>query len=448
MRLKLPGETRLRVGDLDDLDGLRLPRRPRIDSLRLSLSTGWHALDLATELGGLPLQALVAVSGSSDAELRQFVYALIGHQQARRRPVAVVDTTADFFAGQLRHTPVTFSELALVSSDDFVEAIRAARRLIKLGSFDVVLLHAPYLDEWVQEEGTPALESALDGLRSATMRSACVGLINLGRSELSDPIEQASLHLRLRSADRVEVVSEARAAAASVRTDEHGAPARIPDLVSGGLMANIIRRSGDAYSLGGYTVRGRRSLEEMLDSNTALSRELDGQLREEVLLRGEMSPVGRGEPEEPVGSSEESGEQEDLVRFSVNTWFSCDRAPVLPLRVGLPYELCLRIGLPEVHAGGQSAPLARYPDFGAQQSVELVVSAYSGDLEIAVRTKRFRLDRHAGSDLVTFGVQARHAGSCRLQLIISTAQELELLHQLELTVPAIDDDSAAEREAG
>jgi hypothetical protein len=120
----------------------------------------------------------------------------------------------------------------------------------------------------------------------------------------------------------------------------------------------------------------------------------------------------------------------------------------MPLSMGTPYELHIRIGLPEIHPGGTSSRLTKMPNFGAHDTIELLATLYSHDFTIAVRNRTFLLHKFTGSDDVFFAIVPEVLGECRIRLSISTAQELELLHEIELGVPVARPAKDAGREVG
>ncbi|TDQ00578.1 hypothetical protein [Labedaea rhizosphaerae] len=441
MKVKLAGETRLRSGNLGDL-ALRIRWSDKLRAL--PLTTGWHALDLGMG-GGIPRRTIVAVGGTDDEQLRDFVYALVGHRQAQARPVAVVDMTADFTARKTSGTPVDYRNLTVVRTDKVDEAIEAAQRLIDDDALDFVLLHAPDLDETIRATHDPWIDQLLRTMGDAVRHSRTAGMVNLGRAVPSqEPLTSDSMLVRMTRSGKVTVKAPGHdLIPLDLATTTDARPAKAADLVTGGLMTNLVELAGGTFRFGGVKVRGRQAFEFALDNDKDAALSLEGQLTQQVRQLWLEAPEAVGAPDEPgdeVSPAARPG-------FKVNTWFVADRTPLLPLVLNQPYELNLRIGIPELHEGGWSQELKTMPEFHDDGTVTLVATVYGKDFAVAERTKTFTLHRDRGSDLVTFAVQPRRAGWSALQIAISTATELELLHELELRVPTATAEQAEHAEA-
>lgn len=408
MRYKKVGSHTFRFVGIDELRDVDA-EPGRWDDLRLT--TGWHSLDLASE-GGLPRNGLITVSGASDEQLRSFVFALVGHRQRLNRPVAVVDMVSDFTEHNLGHTAVDFQQLTVVSTDKIEEAVEATRRLMSDSRLDFVLLHAPQLDKLIHRQ-RPELEKFLYAVLQSALRSAAAAVVNVGEAE--PPLELAtadSVYLRLKQDHMVTIDTGLDRTDMTVSTTEDARPALYPDLVSGGLVANLVTNVGGTFRYGTLKANSRRLFEQILEADIVAAQSLERRLQEET---------------EKLQRAAEPG-------FDINTWFEAAEHPVLPLRVGQPYALCLRIGAPEQHPGVSVQSLADIPDFGDNDSISLVASLYGADFAADIRNKIFVLHRHGSSDLVTFAMRPLHTGVCNVQIAISTANELELLHELELEV--------------
>jgi hypothetical protein len=116
----------------------------------------------------------------------------------------------------------------------------------------------------------------------------------------------------------------------------------------------------------------------------------------------------------------------------VNTWFEGE-APFPPLYVGQKYLFHFNIGAPRAETAGTTTSFAE-PDFGSKDSIQLLVSLFSEDFTLATRQQVLILWRTGNTDILTTGVTARHAGSCRLEVVISLARELDVLQQLHIDV--------------
>lgn len=437
MRIKWAGETRLRAGELAEVQNRPLQNQPG----RAPLPTGWLGLDLATNVGGLPRDTMVTLTGKTDEQARDFVFTLIANwQNLEHPPVAVVDVAADFAQDKVRHTDVDYKNLTVVRTNQIDEGVDAARALLIRADHNAVLLHCPQLDD------EPEFTGLLARISAAVRKSASAGLVNLGQNP-SSPLTPA-LRLWLEAGHRLRMTGE-HEAEVEIPADDQGRPDRLPDLVTGGLMTNAIEQTGATYHVGGRSVRGRRNLVRLLseDSDLALSLEnkLDRQssgLRNRAawklmrtdkvgaVLVGDVQSISAG-----IVGIRETNAPTAPTGYVVNTWFDADGEAHLPLRVGQPYEFHVRIGQPESHVSGMWSLLGTVPDFGGHEWLELIATLHSRDFAVTVRTRQFRLHKTAGSDLVTFAVVPRHVGYCTLRVTISTARELELLHKVELDVP-------------
>jgi RecA DNA recombination protein len=438
IRIKWAGEARLRSGRLDEIAS-----RPRgSHTRRAPLPTGWHGLDIATTVGGLPRRTMVTLTGETDEQARNFVLSLIANWQEPEGPsVAVVDLAADFAKEKVRRTGVNYEDLTVVRADKVDEGVEAARALLALADHDVVLLHGPSLDN----EPKPRFAALLRQMSEAVRASDSAGLVNLGQTR-ADPVSQALLRFSLH-ADRTLRMTGEHEATVEVPADEHGRPDHMRDLVAGALLTSDITRAGNGYRVGGRIALGRRQLESMLNDDSDLVRDLESTLNREALRQRRIAAIASlpgghaDEPLEPIVLS-------PSPEFVVNTWFEADAGSSLPLQVGCLYDLNVRIGRPEDHGAGSWARLGKVPDFGEHDAVDLVVTVHSQDFAVAVGSRSFRLHRIDGSDLVTFAVQPLAAGECTLRLSISTARELELLHKVELSVPTEVSVPTTELEAG
>lgn len=76
------------------------------------------------------------------------------------------------------------------------------------------------------------------------------------------------------------------------------------------------------------------------------------------------------------------------------------------------------------------------PALQGDGSTELLVSFYSDDLEIESHHCTILLPAHGNSEIATSRIRPRHAGPCKLEIMISLARELEILQVLEADIAA------------
>ena len=163
-----------------------------------------------------------------------------------------------------------------------------------------------------------------------------------------------------------------------------------------------------------------------------------GELAAARTRTGRARPLGPSptpSPPEP-GLATEVGEPSDEAAPDrvVNAWFTGDD-DIPPLRVGTRYMFRLNIGQPRSEPAGTSRPF-REPNFGHHQSLDLLVSLYSHDLEIERATHILTLPRLGDSVPITTTMTPLRAGECRLQVLVSLARELEQLQIVEISVAA------------
>jgi hypothetical protein len=96
----------------------------------------------------------------------------------------------------------------------------------------------------------------------------------------------------------------------------------------------------------------------------------------------------------------------------------------------------LNIGARTLEGSMQSAPFSE-PDFNGQSSVELLVSIFSMDFEIRTRQFRLTLPRLGDTETVESQVRPIREGPCQIEIVISTARELEVLQTLRATVECV-----------
>jgi hypothetical protein len=136
-----------------------------------------------------------------------------------------------------------------------------------------------------------------------------------------------------------------------------------------------------------------------------------------------------------------------VPRF-LNTWFEGDREPVLPLVAGVSYRFAFRISFRKTErVAGRATPFTE-PDFGHHTEVPLLATIYGGDFDVGRRHHAFVLPRDADSEEVSTGVTPLRPGRASLRLVLSLANELEILQSVRIEVDVVEmAESATAREA-
>ncbi len=116
----------------------------------------------------------------------------------------------------------------------------------------------------------------------------------------------------------------------------------------------------------------------------------------------------------------------------VNTWFNGD-PPFPPLRAGQRVFFNFNIGRPRHEALGATTEFSE-PDFGRRDHLMLLVSLFSEDFAIEQRQQMLVLPKRGDTNTLFSVVTPRHAGPCRLEMVISLAKELDVLQQLHVDV--------------
>jgi hypothetical protein len=115
---------------------------------------------------------------------------------------------------------------------------------------------------------------------------------------------------------------------------------------------------------------------------------------------------------------------------NIHIWFEEDGQPVeSSLVAGRVYDLCFQVRREEVGPIACSLP-----------EVGLLLSLFGRGLKaVAIPASvQFRLFRDSGStEVARLAVTVQAVGECKFDLMISTARELELLYEVEVSTSAI-----------
>ena len=131
-----------------------------------------------------------------------------------------------------------------------------------------------------------------------------------------------------------------------------------------------------------------------------------------------------------VKAEAETKEAEVSGRF-VNVWTDADTPE---LEVGDRwYTLSLQIATTADRR--TVAPFAE-PALDGQQVTDLLVSFYSDDLEIKTLHQTISLPAAGKSGIAQSLIRPRHGGTCKIEIIISLARELEILQVVEVDITA------------
>jgi recombination protein RecA len=261
--------------------------------------------------------------------------------------------------------------------------------------------------------------------------------------------------------------------------DADGTVSKTGDLLEYGLSEGHIERRGSIYkTAAGETLgRGRKAAKRTLDAEADLGLALESMAERgvEELQRRSAGAEGPGRvyelavereeerAEEDIGvkSAEEEVERGPVLAGSVgddpspaarpkpaprflNTWFEGDAEPLLPLVVGEWTDFKFQIGGRRAQTPGGGAAAFVEPDFGSHSAVDLLVTLYSSDFQIAEANHTFQLQKIGDSPVQTTSVSPLHAGTCRLRLVVCLRKELELLQSVLLEVEAVAAAEAAD----
>jgi hypothetical protein len=226
---------------------------------------------------------------------------------------------------------------------------------------------------------------------------------------------------------------------------------RVDDVLDASVAEGLIERAAGRYQLADADLGA--TLDE---ARASLSKAPDDVRRLEGVLQQALSRMrlrASGEPDEP-GAEEEAGirpspEIQAKATIAaprspryVNTWFSGPVEPVLPLLLSMTYRFSLNIG---PRPGEETADSALFiePDFGARDSLDVLVSLRSEDLWIAQVNHRLELPRFGSSTTVSTDVRPLRKGSSQLRVIVALAHELEVIQVVDVDVPVEADERAA-----
>lgn len=107
-----------------------------------------------------------------------------------------------------------------------------------------------------------------------------------------------------------------------------------------------------------------------------------------------------------------------------------------PLRVDHTYTFKFNIGA-DPHREGVTSEEFEEPDFGERESLDLLLSLFSEDFHIENYHHPVALPRVGSTETLKTQVRPLHEGTCRIEIIVSLAKELEVLQIVEVTVEAV-----------
>ncbi len=228
-----------------------------------------------------------------------------------------------------------------------------------------------------------------------------------------------------------EKAGEVRLAPVDLNVD--GKVSKMADLVEAATNENVLVRQGGQYVFGGEPLgSGRRSIQQQLAKQPRIALEVQNALYSRI-----YGEIHRPFPGLQVGRQANTDKQEERGGRVVNTWFEGDSEPVLPLIVGNLYKLKLNIGAPLQKPGGVEVTDFIEPDFGGKEWIDLVISFFSEDFEIATRNHVLGLPRLGDSATVEASVQPIKTDNCRLNIVISLRREMDVLQRLRVEVQAV-----------
>jgi hypothetical protein len=406
----------------DALDELR--NRSSSMAGATAIPTGSLGLDLRTGFGGLPRSKIVAIGGDAEG--------------AERLAGSTVEATAEsggavVVVGQFDEPPAWTAEADLVV--DWRGQDSALRRLLgDLGNVADLL----FVD-------TPRVAPLIEFLTSTTWKqrlSACVVAMTgqtRGAATPVDPVVDALDQLRDRSdlvlqaerfvaspTPRVEVLVQGPARPEELVTIEYAGTAVEPvtDLLSAGREVGLVTVQPQEpilyrhVKLGSEIQHAASFLEGRPDLRKSLWSDIQSVLN---------SPLGSDATHGPA------------ARY-VNTWFEGDD-PVLPLVVGRRVGFCMDIGPRPNVAQAESQPFTE-PDFGGQDSLQLLVTLYGENFDVATANHLLRLRKTGATKQIRTDVVARQENAA-IRILISLEHELTLLQDLTIRPPVVTSVRAA-----
>ncbi|HEX9945097.1 MAG TPA: hypothetical protein VGG03_24065 [Thermoanaerobaculia bacterium] len=435
-------------------------------SFQEPIPTGSLMLDYATGSGGLPRGQIVTVTGGA-GDSEALALTTVAQVQKNAGSVVVVDLMGRLSRRLRQHPGIDFDRLLVVRPDDPRQAVSSLLTLVQLEPVDLLIVGSLFASP--TKAGTvPALPEEIVNQLSELSRAVasshtCVLFVEpsprrRGQSEtttvrrmLSD---LGSLQLETRYATgvrpapaegspgrllQVDLAGEGTARPlATLAFDDLGRISRVDDLLYSGLAENLLKRHKSRYHFGQILLG--EDLEEVrkaLLGAPNLSRTLESTLRgnlAEIRQRAAAEPAAQAAPERGL-PLEASAKDQPPNRY-VNTWFEGEE-PLLPLAVGRRYAFHVQIGPRRSTPGLEPAPFVE-PDWGNREAVDLLITLYSDDFLIENRHHAFMLPRSEASEVLTSYLTPKHAGDCRVRIIVSLARELEVLQELAVAVEAVE----------
>lgn len=394
MEVKAFGARELVTVTLGDLEGaLGLDAAPPGLRSGAVLATGLPELDDA--LGGkLRRGRVLAVENAPLAAHRALALALLLRLQQRGARAVVLDFPGSGLWEVLVERPeVDFDAVAFVQTDDPWRLQRAGELLLRSDALDLLLI--------MQGVGEPEVPGVRDAAQD-------------GRAAV--------------------VLLDAERPVPKMRGGWRGP--------SGGIDYDVLRAEVER-------VGGRMRATVFRDEGITLDHRGAGPRRG----RGTFGSQGVDEPgdldlsgEPGRGPAVESSPPAPPLRY-LNTWFEGDHEPVLPLVAGTRYRFSFQVSPRRTERPGGGVADFTEPDFGGHTEVLLLATLYGKDFEVAERHHRLRLPREGDSEEVSTEVTPLRPGRAALRLVLSLANELEILQAVRIEVDVVEAAEPVVREA-
>jgi len=412
------------------------------------LRTGFLSVDLVTGSAGLPHGGVVEITGSYESTA-QFVAGTVSEVSASGGRSVLLETTGGLGVDDLGSAGLDLGSVPHVEVNDVQHALDVLRVLLQDSAADLIVLNLP------------SAARSLSGRIGEFMRrrNQLRKLMNSTSSTVLVCRELESPKLNPRRLRNPEL---------AIRLIDHGEHEASAELVwPGGLMTGLpirwarrdpIARNADLVELAtrvdafddtdadpeGFTFAGIElgsTIEEAaatllaqpemgLELEQAVAEALDPETSEDLDTGDAPAPI-----EEAKGAVMPTQQQPDGRRRFVNTLFEGNDLDG-NLLIGGQYEFVLWIGHRGASSTVDSVPFEE-PDFGGRDGIELLITLYGTNIDIATTNHKLWLPRTGESQQIRTPVIPRLPGDAVIRISISLPRELEVLQRVVVTVPIV-----------